>query len=46
MSYTTKKHAKLFETEEEANDCIRKFPEWTKKEKYIVEELTIFETII
>jgi hypothetical protein len=45
VSQTTKKDAKIFDTFEEASDCIQNMPEWTKKEKYYVEELSEYESL-
>lgn len=46
MSYTTKNNAKQFDTREEAEDHIlNNLPEWTKKEKYVVEELSRYDVL-
>jgi len=46
MSYLNKKDAKQFDSEKEAQYHIdHVLPEWTRKEKYVVEEISEFDIL-
>ena len=46
VSYSKKEHAKQFDTEAEAQNHIdHVLPNWTKQEKYVVEEISEFDRL-